>query len=139
VPRGQLRDDPALFTGVLNGQEVDQMPFPATREVLDRGQQRFNIYCVPCHGFLGDGNGVVVQRGFTQPPSFHSDRLRQAPIAHFFVVMTNGSGAMPSYAAQIPAAPDRWAIAAYIRALQLSQNATINDVPPDQLPAVEGQ
>jgi mono/diheme cytochrome c family protein len=137
VARGQLRDDPVLFTGQLNGQEVDQLPFPATREVLDRGQQRFNIYCVPCHGFVGDGNGIVVQRGFTPATSFHIDRLRQAPIGHFFVVISNGFGAMPSYAAQIPLAPDRWAIAAYIRALQLSQNATINDVPPDQRPALE--
>jgi mono/diheme cytochrome c family protein len=137
VARGQLRDDPVLFTGQLNGQEVDQLPFPATREVLDRGQQRFNIYCVPCHGFVGDGNGIVVQRGFTPATSFHIDRLRQAPIGHFFVVISNGFGAMPSYAAQIPLVPDRWAIAAYIRALQLSQNATINDVPPDQRPALE--
>jgi mono/diheme cytochrome c family protein len=137
VARGQLRDNPALFTGQVNGQEVDQLPFPVTREVLDRGQQRFNIYCVPCHGFVGDGSGIVVQRGFTPPPSFHIDRLRQAPIGHFFVIMSNGYGAMPGYAAQIPAAPDRWSIAAYIRALQLSQNATISDVPPDQLPTLE--
>jgi mono/diheme cytochrome c family protein len=137
VPRGQLRDDLALFTGQMNGQEVDQLPFPATREVLNRGQQRFNIYCVPCHGFAGDGNGIVVQRGFTPPPSFHIDRLRQAPIGHFFVIMSNGFGAMPAYTTQIPAAPDRWSIAAYIRALQLSQNATLNDVPPDQRPALE--
>jgi mono/diheme cytochrome c family protein len=138
VARGQLRGDPAFFTGLVNGQEVDQMPFPATREVLERGQQRFNIYCVPCHGFAADGNGEVVQRGFTRPPSFHTDRLRQAPIGHFFVVMSNGFGAMPSYAAQIPP-PDRWDIAAYIRALQLSQNATIDDVPPDQRTALQVQ
>jgi mono/diheme cytochrome c family protein len=137
VARGHLRDDTLLFTGQQNGREVDQLPFPVTRNVLDRGQQRFTIYCVPCHGFTGDGDGIVVQRGFTPPPSFNSDRLQEAPIGHFFVVMTGGTGAMPSYATQIPA-DDRWAIAAYIRALQLSQNATLDDVPPDARPQLEG-
>lgn len=137
VARGHLRDDALLFTGQDNGQEVDQLPFPATRDVLERGQQRFTIYCVPCHGFTGDGDGIVVQRGFTPPPSFNSDRLRQAPIGHFFTVMTGGIGAMPSYAAQIPAV-DRWAIAAYIRALQLSQNATLDDVAADARATLEG-
>ena len=137
VARDQLHDDAALFTGMLNGQEVDALPFPVTRDVLSRGHDRFSIYCVPCHGLLGDGDGMVVQRGFTPPPSFHTDRLRQAPIGHFFVIMTSGFGAMPSYAAQIPAATDRWAIAAYIRALQLSQHATIDDVAPDARPTLE--
>ncbi len=110
---------------------VDTMPFPVTKDVLVRGQERFNIYCSPCHDRVASGNGIVVQRGYLPPPTFHSDRLRSAPVGHFFDVMTNGFGAMPSYALQVPVR-DRWNIAAYIRALQLSQNATINDVPPDQ-------
>lgn len=130
VARGHLRDDSLLFTGKINNEPVDQFPFPITREVLLRGQERFNIYCAPCHGPTGEGDGMVVQRGFSRPPSYHSDRLRQAPVGHFFDVMTNGFGVMPSYAAQIPVR-DRWAIAAYIRALQLSQHATLDDVPPD--------
>jgi mono/diheme cytochrome c family protein len=130
VARGHLQDDPALFTGKVNGTDVDQFPFPITRDGLLRGEDRFNIYCTPCHGWAGNGDGMVVQRGFTRPPSFHDDRLRQAPVGHFFDVMTNGFGAMPSYAAQIPVR-DRWAIVAYLRALQLSQHATLGDVPPD--------
>ena len=138
VARGHLRDDTLLFTGSIDGQPADQFPFPVTREVLDRGRQRFDVYCLPCHGYLGDGDGIVVQRGFSPPPSFHMDRLRQAPVGHFFDVMSNGTGSMPSYAAQLTA-PDRWAIAAYIRALQLSQHATIEDVPADQRPQLEAQ
>ena len=136
VARGQLRADTYFYTGMTGGQPGNEMPFPATREVLERGHQRFDIYCSPCHSVLGDGNGIVVQRGFRRPPSFHTDRLRQAPLGHFFDVMTNGFGAMPDYAAQVPAA-DRWAIAAYIRVLQLSQNATRDDVPSgQQLPSL---
>ena len=130
VARGHLQDDPALFTGKVDGTDVDQFPFPITRDVLLRGQDRFNIYCTPCHGWAGNGDGMVVQRGFSRPPSFHDDRLRQAPVGHFFDVMTNGFGAMPSYAAQLPVR-DRWAVAAYLRALQLSQHATLDDVPPE--------
>jgi mono/diheme cytochrome c family protein len=137
VARGQLHEDGALFTGMAEGREVAQSPVAPTPELLDRGQQRFDIYCSPCHGFVGDGDGMIVQRGFSAPPSFHSDRLRQAPDGHFFAIMSNGFGAMPSYAAQIPV-PDRWAIVAYIRALQLSQNATLGDVPPDQRDALGG-
>lgn len=125
IARGQLRDDTYLYTGMINGQPADMMPFPATREVLERGRERFDIYCTPCHSRLGDGNGIVVQRGFRRPPSFHEPRLRQAPLGHFFDVMTNGFGAMPDYAAQVNT-QDRWAIAAYLRALQLSQNAPAN-------------
>jgi mono/diheme cytochrome c family protein len=122
---------------VARGQLVtDAQPVTLTRELLDRGQQRFEIFCAPCHGYAGDGDGIVVQRGFTPPPSFHSDRLRQAPLSHFFTIATNGFGAMPSYAAQVSVA-DRWAIAAYIRALQLSQHATLDDVPADQRGALE--
>jgi mono/diheme cytochrome c family protein len=131
VARGQLHADTYFYTGMGNGQPGNEMPFPVTREVLQRGEQRFNIYCSPCHSMLGDGNGMIVQRGYRRPPSFHTDRLRQAPLGHFFDVMTNGFGAMPDYAAQVPPA-DRWAIAAYIRALQLSQDATRNDVPAGQ-------
>src|SRR4051794_33843851 len=110
---------------VARGQlAVIAQPTTITPELLDRGQQRFDIYCAPCHGFVGDGGGMIVQRGFTPPPSFHSDRLRQVPDSHFFDVVTSGTGAMPSYANQVAPA-DRWAIVAYIRALQLSQNATL--------------
>src|SRR5581483_3511994 len=101
---------------------VDVFPFPITETVLRRGQERYNIFCSPCHSQVGDGRGMIVQRGFRQPPSYHIDRLRQAPASHFFDVITNGFGAMPSYAEQIPTS-DRWASIAYIRALQLSQNA----------------
>jgi mono/diheme cytochrome c family protein len=131
VARGHVADDTLLFTGKdANGQDGTQFPFPVTQQVLQRGRDRFEIYCVPCHGYTGDGDGVVVQRGFNPPPSYNTDQLRQAPVGHFFDVVTNGFGAMPSYAAQIPV-QDRWAIVAYIRALQLSQNATLDDVPPD--------
>jgi len=106
------------------------LPLALTPQALDRGQERFNIYCSPCHGRLGYGNGMVVQRGFRAPPSYHIDRLRQAPVGHFYDVMTNGFGAMPSYADKV-APDDRWAVTAYIRALQLSQHATIDDAPPE--------
>ncbi|HET7184714.1 MAG TPA: cytochrome c [Terriglobales bacterium] len=122
IARGQLRDDTYFFSGMVNGQPGNMMPFPATREVLERGRERFNIYCSPCHSQLGDGNGMIVQRGFRRPPSFYEQRLRQAPLGHFYDVMTNGFGAMPDYAAQVNSR-DRWAIAAYIRALQASQTA----------------
>jgi mono/diheme cytochrome c family protein len=111
--------------------KMTTLPFALTPQVMDRGQERFNIYCSPCHGRLGYGNGMVVQRGFRAPPSYHIDRLRQAPLGHFYDVMTNGFGAMQSYADKV-APDDRWAVAAYIRALQLSQHATINDAPPEE-------
>jgi hypothetical protein len=129
VARGQLKEDTYFYTGKVGSQEGDVMPFPVTADVLARGQQRYTIYCTPCHSELGDGYGMIVQRGLKPPPSYHTDRMRRAPIGHFFDVMTNGFGAMPDYAAQIPVA-DRWAIAAYIRALQLSQNAQKSDLPP---------
>ncbi len=128
IARGELRADTYFYTGMINGQPGTVMPFPVTADVLDRGQQRFNIYCAPCHSRLGDGNGMIVQRGYRRPPSFHIDRLRNAPVGHFFDVITNGFGAMPDYAQQVPPR-DRWAIISYIRALQLSQNATMADVP----------
>lgn len=122
IARGQLRDDIYLFTGMVNGKPGDMMPFPATKEVLERGRERFNIYCSPCHSRLGDGNGMIVQRGFRRPPSYYEPRLRQSPLGHFYDVMTNGFGAMPDYAAQVNT-HDRWAIAAYVRALQMTQSA----------------
>jgi mono/diheme cytochrome c family protein len=131
VARGQLRADTYFYTGMMGAQAGDQMPFPITEQVLQRGRERFNIYCTPCHSRTGDGNGMIVQRGYRRPPSFHIDRLRKAPLGHFFDVMTNGFGAMPDYAAQI-APQDRWAIIAYIRALQLSQSAPRNLIPAGQ-------
>jgi len=131
VARGDLREDTYFYTGKVNGTPGDYMPFPVTAEVLERGRERFNITCTPCHGRVGDGNGFIPTRGFRQPPSFHIDRLRKAPIGYFFDVDTNGYGVMPDYAAQV-APRDRWCIAAYIRALQLSQNAPASDVPAGQ-------
>jgi len=128
VARGQLKEDTYFYTGKAGNNPGDVFPFPVTRDVVERGQQRFNIFCTPCHSQLGDGNGMIVQRGLKRPPSFHDPRLVKAPVGHFFDVMTNGFGAMPDYSAAIPVR-DRWAIIAYIRALQLSQNATPGDVP----------
>ncbi len=130
VARGTLHEDEAFFTGKSGGAEVDTLPFPLTKEVLDRGEQRYNIYCSPCHDIAGTGQGMIVRRGYRQPPSFHVDRLRQVPIGHYFDVITNGFGAMPDYRAQV-APRDRWAVAAYIRALQLSQNAAAADIPAE--------
>jgi mono/diheme cytochrome c family protein len=129
VARGELAIDSFVATGKIGGQDADGFPFPVTEQVMDRGQERFNIYCSECHGRLGDGNGMIPARGYRRPPSFHTQSLRTAKTGHFFDVMTNGFGAMPPYAPQVPV-NDRWAIVAYIRALQLSQNGTINDVPP---------
>ncbi|MGC2110727.1 MAG: cytochrome c [Candidatus Korobacteraceae bacterium] len=128
VARGHLDADTYFYTGKIGQNDGEYMPFSVTAEVMARGQQRFNIYCSPCHSMVGDGNGMIVQRGFKHPPSYHIDRLRRAPIGYFFDVMTNGFGAMPDYSEQVAPA-DRWAIAAYIRALQLSQHATEADVP----------
>ena len=136
VARGHLRIDSALYTGKVGDQDVDVFPLPMNRADLLRGQERFNIYCSPCHSRLGDGNGIVVQRGFRQAASYHTERLIQAPVGHFFDVITNGYGAMPSYASRIEP-EDRWRIAACIRVLQLSQNARIEDVPPDQRGAID--
>jgi mono/diheme cytochrome c family protein len=112
------------------GREPEASPPPLTLALLERGQARFNIYCGPCHGRTGEGDGMIVQRGFPHPPTYHQDRLRQVPTQHFYDVMTNGYGIMYSFAARV-APPDRWAIAAYIRALQLSRDATAADVPAD--------
>lgn len=132
VARGQLREDTYFYTGKAGSTPGDYMPFPVTKEVLERGRERFNIYCAPCHSRLGDGNGFVPSRGFSRkPPSFHIARLQKAPLGYFYDVITSGFGIMPDYASQIPP-QDRWNIVAYIRALQLSQNATRADVPSGQ-------
>ena len=126
VARGQLRQDAYFYTGMMNGQEGNAMPFPATEQVLERGQERYNVFCTPCHSRVGNGEGLIVLRGYRPAGNFHTARLTAAPLGHFFYVMTNGYGAMPEYATQIPA-QDRWAIVAYIKALQLSQHAQPSD------------
>lgn len=132
VARGQLHEDTYFFTGKLGNNPGDVMPFAVTREVLDRGRERYDIFCAPCHSRVGDGNGFVPARGFARkPPSFHIVRLQKAPVGYIFDVITEGFGIMPDYAAQIPAR-DRWNIVAYVRALQLSQDATLADVPAGQ-------
>jgi hypothetical protein len=128
VGRGQLHENAYFYTGLINGKEGDGMPFPATLEVLERGQERYNVYCTPCHSRVGNGVGLIVQRGYMKAGNFNTVRLETAPLGHFFHVISNGYGAMPDYAAQIVPA-DRWAIVAYIKALQLSQKATQADVP----------
>jgi len=148
VARGQLHDNKAFYTGKIDNpnmnapvatttdasgntlvssfpNDIDEFPIPVTKELVDRGQERYNIHCIVCHGPGGSGDGMVVRRGFPKPPTYHDDRLRNAPVGHFFDVMTNGWGKMSSYAYQLPAA-DRWAIVAYIRALQVSQNPDEN-------------
>ena len=131
VARGQLREDRHLFEGVVDGRPAETFPMPVTGAVLDRGRDRFNVFCTPCHGRTGEGNGMVVQRGFRQPPSYHEERLRNAPVGYFFDVMTHGFGAMQDYSMQLTV-DDRWAIVAYIRALQLSQHAVVDDVPANR-------
>jgi hypothetical protein len=132
VARGQLHEDTYFYTGKSGNNPGDYMPFPVTKEVLQRGRERYDIYCSPCHSQVGDGNGFIPSRGFARkPPSFHDPRLQKAPLGYFYDVITNGFGIMPDYASQIPPR-DRWNIVAYIRALQLSQNATRADVPAGQ-------
>ena len=128
IARGTLQTDAAFFTGKSGALFVNELPFQVTQEALDRGQERFNIFCTPCHDATGSGNGLVVQRGYPQPPSFHQDRLRKIEAGYFFDVITNGFGRMPDYRTQISPS-DRWSIVAYIRALQLAQHAATADVP----------
>jgi len=128
VARGFLKDDDAFYTGMLNGAPIEKIPMPLTDAVVARGRERFNIYCSPCHGVAGDGDGMIVKRGYKQPTSYHDPRLRNERAGYFFDVMTHGFGQMPDYAAQV-APKDRWAIVAYIRALQYSQNTPAADVP----------
>ena len=127
----QLREDEHFYTGKVGGQLAAEFPMPVTNEVMARGQERFNVFCAPCHSRTGEGTGMIVQRGFRQPPSYYEERLVNAPVGYLFDVMTNGFGAMQDYAAQVPPA-DRWAIAAYIRALQFSRRGTTVDVPADR-------
>jgi len=136
VARGDLREDSYFYTGKIGANPGDYMPaeVPVNEETLARGRERFNIYCAPCHSRVGDGNGMLPQRGYRHPPSYHQDRLRKAPLGYFFDVMTNGFGAMPDYAMQITP-EDRWKIVAYIRALQLSQNATAADAAVHPIPS----
>jgi len=131
VPRGQVREDRHLYEGIVDGKPAETFPMPVTAEMMARGRERFNVFCSPCHGRTGEGDGMIVQRGFRKPPSYNEDRLRNAPVGYFFDVMTHGFGAMQDYSAQVPVA-DRWAIAAYIRALQLSQRAPLDEVPAER-------
>jgi hypothetical protein len=136
VARGHLDEDQAFHTGTGENGPLATNPLPITREALLRGQERYNIYCSPCHDRVGSGEGMIVQRGFKQPPSLHDQRLRTVPDGYLFQVMTNGFGAMSTYAPQV-SARDRWAIVAFIRALQLSQHATLADVPPAERARLE--
>lgn len=136
VARGHLHADEALYAGRAGGRRLAEFPLPVTRRLVERGRERYTIFCSPCHGALGDGHGMVVRRGFRQPPSFHEERLREAPPGHYFDVITNGFGAMASYASRV-APEDRWAIIAYVRALQLSQRARLEDVPPEKRKELE--
>jgi mono/diheme cytochrome c family protein len=131
VARGSLREDSVYFTGKVGNDFVAEIPVKVTPELLARGQERFQIFCSPCHGRTGRGDGMIVQRGFKAPSSYHVDRLRAMPIGYFYDVITNGYGAMADYSAQVPPA-DRWAIAAYVRTLQYSQYAPVADVPADE-------
>ena len=133
VARGQLREDSYFYTGVVQAadgyrEEKNEMPFPVTLDVLKRGQERFNIYCSPCHSRVGNGLGEIVQRGYKPAANYHDQVRLSQPISHYYYVMTHGYGAMPDYSAQLTPV-DRWAVAAYIRALQLSQAAAVADVP----------
>ncbi len=139
--RNDTYNDELLNTGKVNGQDSTVFPFPITRPIILRGEDLFNVFCATCHDRTGSANGMVVQNGYAQPPVLWSDRLVSAPVGHFFDVITNGSSlqdVMPSYASQI-SITDRWAIVAYIRALQLSQNATLNDVPANERATLEAQ
>ncbi len=136
VARGHLNEDEVFHTGKEGDQFVLEVPLEINRELLERGEERFNIYCSVCHDRTGNGDGMIVQRGFRKPPSLHLERLRNAPAGHYFDVMTHGFGAMPSFRIQVPP-KDRWAIAAYIRVLQMSQQATLDDVPPAERAKLE--
>ena len=138
VARGQLREDTLLYTGKVNGADATTFPFAVDEKAMARGRERYDIYCAPCHGRTGAGDGMIVRRGFRVPPTLHQDRLRDSPVGHFFDVITNGFGAMPDYATQIKA-EDRWAIIAYVRALQLAQHAPLSAVPPDRRSELDQQ
>lgn len=131
VPRGRLEADEHFYRGTVDGRPARELPVALDRELLERGRQRYEIFCTPCHGALGVGDGMIVQRGFSPPPSFHSDRLRGAPVGHVFQVISRGLGRMPAYGDRVPTA-DRWAIVAYVRVLQLSQRAPLELVPEEE-------
>jgi mono/diheme cytochrome c family protein len=137
VARGQLREDDAFYIGSVDGKYVEELPIPLTPELLARGRERFDIYCSMCHGLTGRGDGMIVQRGFEKPPSYHTDHLRNAPVGHFYDVITNGYRTMMPYNIQVEPR-DRWAIVAYIRVLQASQNGTLDDVPQAERGQLEG-
>lgn len=136
VARGHLALDDHLSTGRVNGQTAETFPFTVTLAVLERGQARYDIFCTPCHGLVGDGQGIVTDYGMPQPTSFHDPDLRAEPPGYYFTIITDGTRVMPSYAARIRP-EDRWAIIAYIRALQLSQGADVTQLPADELPQIE--
>lgn len=138
VARGFLREDDHLYRGLIDGKPAAAFPFPIDKQALLRGQERYNIFCAPCHDQIGTGQGMIVRRGYRPPASFHSDRLREAQAGTFFHNITKGFGSMPDYAEQITP-EDRWAIIAYIRALQLSQNARLSDLPEPERQAVENK
>jgi mono/diheme cytochrome c family protein len=155
VPRGYLRDNATLYTGKIEGSngtaqtnaqgqqitfpdKVTDFPITINQEVLDRGEQRYKVFCSMCHGNFGNGDGMIVRRGFPKPPSYHDDRLRNAPVGHFYDVATNGWGKMSGYASQVSVA-DRWAIVAYIRALQISQNPNGAKLSGPTVTKTEGQ
>jgi len=138
IARGHLEEDEHLFAGTVDGTMVETFPFPITTEVMKRGQERFQIFCAPCHDRSGSGNGMIVQRGFKQPTSYHDQRLVDMPVGYFYMVIKNGFGLMSGYAPQIPV-EDRWAIVAYIRALQYSQRASLDDVPETMLAELEAE
>jgi mono/diheme cytochrome c family protein len=138
VARGLLGDDELLYHGLVDGKPADRFPFTVDNAVLKRGQERFNIFCAPCHDQIGNGQGMIVRRGYRAPPSFHSDRLRQTEPGMFFQHITKGLGAMPDYAQQI-SPEDRWAIIGYVRALQLSQNARLSDLSESERQILEGK
>jgi mono/diheme cytochrome c family protein len=132
VARGHLEEDDHLYRGKVGDVVATTLPMPVTKELLERGRQRYDIYCAPCHDRTGDGQGMVVRRGFRRPPSFHQSRLLEAPVGHFYDVVTNGFGAMQDYRAQVFDVRDRWAIAAYVRVLQRTRHATLGDLPPEE-------
>ena len=136
VARGQLKSDTLLYTGKVGKEFATEYPFEITRAVLERGRDRYGIYCTPCHDRTGSGNGMIVQRGMKVPPSYHIERLRNSPPGYFFDVMTNGFGVMYDYSAQLRP-EDRWAIAAWIKVLQFSQSASVNDVPAEARPFLD--
>jgi mono/diheme cytochrome c family protein len=136
VARGELKADAAFYTGKVGDALVEPLPVPLTRALLERGRERYEIFCTPCHGRVGTGEGAVTKRGLRPPPSYHIPRLREVPLGYFFDVMTNGFGVMPDYAAQVPPA-DRWAIAAYIRTLQVSQGIPVADLTAEERAALD--